>query len=817
MRRATRFAILLLVATLAAQAGVVAKKSKSKPASVAQSVEGMETLEGLLRLHLDRSGGKVWLEVDPPGENGLVTELIYVEGLTTGLGSNPVGLDRGQLGDSRWVALRRLGPRVLIEQLNAGYRALSDDPDERRATRESFATSILWAADAAVVDPDGRALVDFTSFLLRDAHAVERTLERTGQGSFRLDVGRSVVDLDRCLAFPDNVELEALLTYAGTNPGAHVQSTAPFAEAVTFVHHTSFVRLPDDRYRPRAFDPRAGSFAVEFHDYAAGLTEPYLRRWIVRHRLEKLEPEMARSRARKPIVYYVDRGVPEPVRSALVDGARWWAEAFEAAGFIEAFQVHLLPEGVHPLDVRYNVIEWVHRSTRGWSYGGGVYDPRTGERIKGHINLGSLRVRQDRLLFEGLAGTGNTGSGAPDDPVELALARIRQLSAHEVGHALGFAHNFAASTYAGRASVMDYPAPLVTINAMGELDFSKAYGVGIGAWDKHAARFAYSQFPSGAKEAIELDKIVREGLEAGYVFLSDADARSPACSDARASLWDNGSDPLEALELTLAVRRHALDRFGERNVAVGTPLAHLEEVLATVYFHHRFQMEAALKVVGGMEYEYALRGDGQRPTRIVDGERQRRAIDALLAILQPAALDLPDALVETLAPRPFGDAPNREMFETQTWPAFDLQGAAEAAARALLDGLLHPERLARMAELHRRDETLPGADELLERLHASLFEGGGEEPARAAELRRTVESVAVQRLIALATDESIRPAVRSRVEAALERIGDRDAPEGEAHQAFLRRWIGREIDRPAAPAGERWEPPAMPPGSPIGN
>jgi hypothetical protein len=520
-------------------------------------------------------------------------------------------------------------------------------------------------------------------------------------------------------------------------------------------------------------------------------------------------------------VFYVDRGAPEPVRSALIDGAGWWAKAFEAAGFLDGFRVELLPEGAHALDVRYNVIQWVHRATRGWSYGGGIIDPRTGEILKGHVLLGSLRVRQDRLLFEGLAGTDNTGSGKPDDPIELALARIRQLAAHEVGHALGLTHNFSASTYAGRASVMDYPAPLVTFDARGELDFSNAYGVGVGAWDRHAIRYAYSEFSPGTDENEALDAIVRNGIDAGYLFLTDEAARPAGASDPQANLWDNGDDPVEALELTMQVRRHALDRFGEPNIALGAPLAHLEEVLAPVYFHHRYQLDAAVKVVGGMSFSYAVRGDGQLPTRIIPAGRQRRALDAVLRLLSAPELDLSDSIVSLLAPRPHGESPNREMFATATAPAFDALGAAATAAAQVLDGLLQPERLGRLVAFHSTDPELPGVDEVLDRLIERVFGKGASGSNRQAEIERLVQSVLVQRLIHLAERRELRSTLRASIEASLRRIRNRLVTITESnavdHSEFLAGEISRFLERPAGSAATPWIPSQPPPGGPVGS
>ncbi|MFL6292247.1 MAG: zinc-dependent metalloprotease [Thermoanaerobaculia bacterium] len=825
MRQTALFAVLLLLALPGAAAPP--KKPAKAPApaveeipTVAARVSGLERRKGLLTIYLDRKAGRVWLEVPPPKPGSdEVGSYLYTDALRTGLGSNPVGLDRGQLGAFSIVTLRRVGGRLLIEQPNLGFRALSENPDEVRAVRESFATSIVWAGEIAAEDPDGRALVDLTGFLVRDAHRVVAQLRETGQGSWELDAERSVADLDNCLAFPENLEMESLLTYASAEPGPLVTQTAPLAGAMTLVQHHSFLKLPEPGYRPRAYDPRAGSYAVEFLNYAAPLDAPIDVRWIARHRLEKVDPAAERSRVKKPIVYYVDSGAPEPVRSALVEGAGWWKEAFDKAGFIDAFRVEVLPPGIHPLDMRYNVIQWVHRSTRGWSYGGGIIDPRTGEVVRGSVTLGSLRVRQDRLLFEGLAGTEKTGTGAADDPVQLALRRIRQLAAHEVGHSLGLSHNFAASTY-GRASVMDYPAPLVGITADGDLDFSQAYGTGVGEWDVFAIRWAYGQHPPGTNEAAAQDALLRDALKRGLVFLTDEDARPAGAAHPRAILWDNGPDAVEALRHALAVRRIALARFGEHNIAPGRPLALLQEVLAPVYFHHRYQLDGALKAVGGLDYSYAVRGDGQTAARPLEGEVQRKALAAVLESIEPGALDLPESVLAVLPPRPAGYGPNPEMFPTAAAPAFDPLAAAEAAADMAVQGLLQPERAARLVDFHRRDPKLPGFEEVLDALTKSSFSSPRED-ARRAELRRAVQWVVVRRMIGLSGDPAASAGVRSRVDGALRSLRDRMETKGtdpeSAHQAFLAGEIGRYLERPIGDPAKLPAPPEPPPGQPIGS
>ncbi len=799
----------LLLAGLALCAGgpVVAAQS------LAERTKAMERRDGFVPMFWDVGAGKLYLELPAAG-----TELIYVVGLAAGIGSNDIGLDRAQLGGERLVRFDRVGPKVLMVEPNQRYRADTDNPAERRAVEESFASSVIWGFQVEA-EENGRLLVDATDFVLRDAHGVIGSLQRSRQGSYRVDQARSAVYLPRTKGFPRNSEIEVTLTFAGENPGGWVRDVVPSPEAITVRQHHSFIALPDPGYVPRATDPRAGFFGISYADYATPISEPLQKQFIARHRLEKRNPEAAISDPVKPIVYYLDPGVPEPVRSALLDGARWWNQAFEAAGYRNAFQIEILPDSADPMDVRYNTITWIHRSTRGWSYGSSITDPRTGEILKGHVSLGSLRVRQDILLAEGLLSPFTGSERASTDAEAMALARIRQLSAHEVGHTLGIAHNYIASTQ-GRSSVMDYPAPLVTLAADGRVDLTRSYAVGIGDWDKVAVTWGYQDFPDGTDEPAALERMLSASRARGLTFLTDQDARPTGSAHPETHLWDNGTDAATELDRVMQVRARAMSLFGETAIRTGQPLALMEEAFVPLYLHHRYQVEAAVKLVAGTWYSYAMRGDGQEPLRAVSAADQTRALGSVLATITPAALAIPAAVLRTLPPRPAGFQSHRELFDRETGLVFDAITPAAGAADLVVGLVLDPERAARLVQQRALDPSLPGLDQVVRRLIGQTF---GATPADGyhAELARAVQRVVVDQLTRLASEAGL-PQVRAVASYELSRLTARlrteagGPPAAQAHRLQLATDITRFLDRPYDPT-RPVRPPQNPPGSPIGS
>ena len=716
----------------------------SQPLTISERTSSLNKFPGYFTFYWDAKAGKIWLEIDK-----FDTEFLYVNSLAAGLGSNDVGLDRNQLGQTRIVKFLRIGPKILLIQSNYSFRAISDNPDERIAAEDAFAKSVIWGFPIAS-EEGRRVLVDATSFILRDAHNAIGRLRRSNQGNYRLDPTRSAVYLPNTKNFPDNTEFEAALTFSGESPGEYVRQVSPDPSSLTLRQHHSFIRLPDGDYKPRVYDPRANFSGRTFMDFATPIEEPIHKRFIVRHRLKKKDPRAKVSEPVEPIVYYIDRGVPEPVRSALVEGARWWDEAFEAIGYKNAFQVKILPEGADPLDIRYNMVNWIHRSTRGWSYGSSVVDPRTGEIIKGHVALGSLRLRQDFLIAQGLVGDYGQDKSNASEMREMALARVRQLSCHEVGHTLGLGHNYASSVN-DRASVMDYPHPLVKIKSDGSLDLSDAYDTGVGEWDKVSIAYGYQDFPEGTDEDKELKVILDRAFSRGLYFLAGQDARSGSAHPL-ANVWDNGKNPVDELERMMRIRSIALESFSERRVPLDSPMATLEDVLVPVYLFHRYQVEAAASTLGGLYYNHTLRGDAQKDPEIVPASEQRRALEALLKTIQPGILALDEKILKLIPPRPPGYRQTRDLFSGYTGLTFDPLAVAESAASLTIGAILHPARAARMIEYHARRNDVPSLVEVLDKLISSTWKSDPKSGLE-SEIQRVVNNVLLEGLMRLAADE----------------------------------------------------------------
>mgnify|MGYP003684919505 FL=1 len=668
--------------------------------------------EGYVTFYYDESTDKIFLQIE-----NLHQEFLYVNSLSEGIGSNDIGLDRGQLGNTRIVKFMKAGNKLLLIQPNQDYRAITDNLEERKSVEQAFAKSVIHGFVIKETN-QGKYLVDATSFFMRDAHGVQGRLSVRKQGSYSLDKSRSAISLERTKAFPKNVEFDVMLTFKGSPKSSNIRSVTPTASLITVNQHHSFIELPDGSYKPRKFDPRSGSNAMSYLDYATPVNESITKRFIYRHRLEKKNPEASKSEAVEPIIYYLDRGTPEPVRSALLDGARWWNQAYEAIGYTNAFQVKMLPEGADLLDVRYNVIQWVHRSTRGWSYGSSVSDPRTGEIIKGHVSLGSLRIRQDFLIAQALQAPYANDDTSDEFALEMALARIRQLSAHEVGHTIGLAHNFAASTK-GRSSVMDYPHPTLSLKDK-KVDFTNAYDTKIGDWDKVAIAYSYGEY-SGDEDA-SLNKLLDDAFKNGARFITDQDARPQGSAHAYAHLWDNGANVSTELDNLLAIRKHAIANFSIDNIKTNQPYSVLEDVFVPLYFFHRYQTEGVTKVIGGLDYSYALKGDGSTIVKRVPGKTEKKALVSVLKTLNVEELAIPKKLLNLFPPRAFNYGRTRESFKSKTGVAFDPFGAVETASAMTLGLLLHPERVTRLVQHKSLDDSQLGLVEVLDEVIANSIQ-----------------------------------------------------------------------------------------------
>ncbi|MDJ1140228.1 zinc-dependent metalloprotease [Marinicella marina] len=788
----------------------MAEEKQDAPKDISGFTEKMVKKSGFIDFYWDENKGKIYLEIDQFNQ-----DLLYAYFLQSGLGSNDVGLDRGQIGGYALVQFKRLGNKVMMIEPNQAYRAFSDNPAERQAVADGFAQSVLWGGEVVASSSDA-VLVDWTAFLTRDSQGISERLETMKEGQFKLDEARSAIVIESSKNFPQNTELSAMITLEGKKPGRHVRSVTPAGNIISLKTHHSLIQLPEEPYQPRAFDPRSGAIPISFKDYAAPLSESMNKQWVIRHRLEKQDPTAAISDAVEPIVYYLDPGTPEPVRSALLEGAKWWQAAFEAAGYSNAYRVELLPEGADPLDIRYNTIQWVHRSTRGWSYGASIVDPRSGEILKGHVTLGSLRVRQDMLIAQGLLspydGEKNTQQ-LEQDIEQMALARLRQLSAHEVGHTIGLIHNFYASSK-DRASVMDYPHPLVKLNESGEIDLNQAYDVGIGDWDKVSLAYIYQDF-GNQDETAGLNQLLQQAKRDGHVFIADRDARAAGGSHPYSHLWDNGKDAAQSLLDVLQIRSTALSNFGLDTIQPGQTVASLEKYLVPIYLFHRYQTEAAVKLIAGVDYRYAIKGEEQVAATIVDAATQQKALSAVLKTLDVKTLALPQELLPLLLPPVEGSYRDREHFKHRTGLNFDALGVAETAAQNTLKFLLNPQRINRLIEHHARDQNMPSLNTVLEQLWQSTWQRKHKNDYHLA-VQQGINWTTLEQLMHATTAEELSPLARSQMISFLQQK-QKSLAKKRSHKAFngyAAKTIGQFIKNPKKTTTQSIKP--MPPGSPIG-
>jgi len=772
-----------------------------------ENKKNLQSFEGYFNFHYSPSEDKIFLEVD-----NLETEFLYTHFLATGLGSNDLGLDRGQIGDGVVVKFIKSGNKLLLLQPNQDFRAITENELEKKSIEQAFAKSVLFGFPIKETKGE-KYIIDLTPFLLKDAHHVAYRLKKAKEGTYKLDKSRSTLWLENTKAFPMNVEFEALLTFVGEPTGKKLETVAPDATAITVIQHHGFVELPDNKYQPRVFDTRSGSYAMSYMDYATPIWEPIKKRFIYRHRLKKKHPEAQVSEAVEPIIYYLDPGTPEPVRSALLEGASWWNQAFEAIGYSNAFQVKMLPEGADPLDLRYNVIQWVHRSTRGWSYGGSISDPRTGEIIKGHVSLGSLRIRQDFLIAQALI---NQPFAERDDNYQqmlaMALARIRQLGAHEVGHTLGFTHNFAASP-ANRSSVMDYPHPMLKLKK-GKVVFTDAYGTGIGDWDKVTVAYSYSDIPKGKDEKTYLSSLLDKAFENGLQFISDADARPQGSAHVNAHLWDNGANASKELADVLALRKQAIENFSIDNIRKGESYSVLEDVFVPLYFFHRYQTEAAIKTIGGLDYNYAVKGSDGLVIEVISKKEQEHALAVVLQTLSAETLAIPEEKLKLFPPRAIGYPRTRESFKSNTNVAFDALGAVATVSEMTLLLLLNPERANRLIQQRAMDKNNMELDYMLFELIDKVFFTKTKSDYE-KEVQQTIQYVTLQYLFNLAVNKKSI----SQVKAIVNKNIDDLTSEFKGNKTTFNAQFLREIAafRKSPEKFKQYKSPKIPDGSPIGS